>query len=469
MHNEPLYFVIPTYRLKDVGETVRMYDDNFRRNGHDVTIIVSDDSSLGAHQKYFPDFAKLKTHSPLMYVGPMEKEKLIASIASRLRDKALESVVRQLFRPSYGGNRNVLLAYTLGSIFVSADDDMRPWGLIEDSPESLKDGEIAHGKLVRANGQGYSRREYDILAAYLDVLGKPVSEAPTSFALGDHLADTATDLQTNASTGPSRENSLLLKGAPPDPTDKIVVAQTFRSGTNDIDALDYVDLFLDDPAQDDIDALNDVYTLVNFRPCVTQRNWRIDCGVSGYDNRTGLPPFFPTRLRFEDYIYRLWIQQAGLAAAHVDAVQTHLKSNYMRSPLASEVFNEEICNLLKRKFNESGWSSDELTVTFEYDGHVSMPECESMLGRVRKVADRAKEEAAKTTSAERRQALEVFGVSLERAFYGFETDFFQQNVARIVDDVVSQIKASIELWPRLVEICYFQKHRTGLPTTLIGK
>jgi len=34
---------------------------------------------------------------------------------------------------------------------------------------------------------------------------------------------------------------------------------------------------------------------------------------------------------------------------------------------------------------------------------------------------------------------------------------------RIVDDVVSVIKGSIELWPSLVEICYFQKGRKGLP------
>jgi hypothetical protein len=32
-----------------------------------------------------------------------------------------------------------------------------------------------------------------------------------------------------------------------------------------------------------------------------------------------------------------------------------------------------------------------------------------------------------------------------------------------VDDVVSVIKGSIELWPTLVEICYFQKDRRGLP------
>ena len=50
---------------------------------------------------------------------------------------------------------------------------------------------------------------------------------------------------------------------------------------------------------------------------------------------------------------------------------------------------------------------------------------------------------------------------------GVRTDssltFFQQNLGRIVDDVISVIKGSIELWPTLVEISYFQKDRRGLP------
>jgi hypothetical protein len=64
--------------------------------------------------------------------------------------------------------------------------------------------------------------------------------------------------------------------------------------------------------------------------------------------------------------------------------------------------------------------------------------------------------------------LKLFAASLEKAFYGFEPDFFQQNLLRIVDDVVSVIKGSIELWPTLVEICYFQKNRKGLPQVRIG-
>ena len=34
---------------------------------------------------------------------------------------------------------------------------------------------------------------------------------------------------------------------------------------------------------------------------------------------------------------------------------------------------------------------------------------------------------------------------------------------RIVDEAVSVIKGSQQLWPTLVEICYFQKVRKGLP------
>jgi hypothetical protein len=45
MRVNDLYFVIPTYRLREVGETVEQYDEHFWRNGHAVRMIVFDDSS----------------------------------------------------------------------------------------------------------------------------------------------------------------------------------------------------------------------------------------------------------------------------------------------------------------------------------------------------------------------------------------------------------------------------------------
>ena len=62
-------------------------------------------------------------------------------------------------------------------------------------------------------------------------------------------------------------------------------------------------------------------------------------------------------------------------------------------------------------------------------------------------------------SPARADALRLFASNLHKAFYGFEPDFFQQNLVRIVDDVVSVIRGSIELWPTLVEITYFQGRR----------
>jgi hypothetical protein len=109
---DDLSFVIPTHRLRDVGETVEQYDEHFWRNGHSPQIIVFDDSTPANQEKYFPLLEKTKTHHDLYYVGPREKEQFLAYLNGRLRDKRLESLIKSLFRPSYGGNRNHPLMYT---------------------------------------------------------------------------------------------------------------------------------------------------------------------------------------------------------------------------------------------------------------------------------------------------------------------------------------------------------------------
>jgi hypothetical protein len=295
------------------------------------------------------------------------------------------------------------------------------------------------------------------------VLGKPASEIPKNYERGELLSDSAMDLETNTTKGLAVENSLILEhGIVPD-NSIVKIAQTFRSGTNDIDALDFVDMFLADEEQTDPDAVNDLYVLVNFRPVVTNRNWRMDCGVAGYDNTFGLPPFFPTRLRFEDYIYRLWVQQEGVVAAHVDAAQHHTRSAYMRNPPAAEIFNEEVSNLIKRKIKLSVSRLDELSVAFDYNGEVSAGDAQEILDKIVGLHTRAIAAVSRAATPERAEALRLFAANLQKAFYGFEPDFFQQNLVRIVDDVITVIKGSIELWPTLIEICYFQKDRHGLP------
>lgn len=464
MHDKPLTFVIPTYRLREVGQTVANYDDHFWRNGHSVPIIVFDDSSVANFDKYYSLLENIRTHNELFYVGPREKEQFIAYLNQRLPDKRLQGLVRSLFRPSYGGNRNYTLMYTLGGLFVSADDDMRPYALMEHSPESLEPDEVCHGRLHRAGENGYGRKSFDILTAFRDVLGKAVAEVPDNYERGELVRDTAMDLETNATNGClSRENSLQVeRGEVPDGA-VVKMAQTFRSGTGDIDAIDFIEMFLQNEQQTDPSTLHDTYVLENFRPVVTKKNWRMDCGVAGYDNTFGLPPFFPTRLRCEDYSYRLWVQQNGIASAHVDAAQNHCKSNYMRNPPSSEILNEEVCNLLKRKIKSSVSKLEELSIGFEYDGEVSARDAQDILDKIQGLHSRALGVAGLTDNAGRAEALRLFAANLHKAFYGFDPDFFQHNLVRIVDDVVSVIKGSLELWPTLVEICYLQKGRHGLP------
>lgn len=462
------YFVIPTHRLRDVGATIHEYDEHFWRNGHSVQMIVFDDSTQANVDRYLPALTETRTRADLFYVGPREKEEFIAYVNSRLRNQRLEPLVKNIFKPSYGGNRNFSLMYSLGGLMISSDDDMRPYSLMEDSPESLEDHEISRGRLHKVGKNGYVKKSFDIMSAFLDVLGKPAAETPDNYERGESLVDTAMDLETNSSKGLSPENTIYIEPGTVQQDAIVKIAQTFRSGTNDIDATDFIEMFLEDDSQTNPENLNDIYVLVNFRPAITNCNWRMDCGVAGYDNSFGLPPFFPTRLRFEDFIYRLWIQQRGMVSAHVDAAQHHTKSNYMRNPPASEILNEEIANLLKRKINSSITSRDELGITFGYSGEVTAQDAQLILGKITGLHARALQAAENTRNLERAESLRMFAANLEKAFYSFEPDFFQHNLVRIVDDAVAVIKSTLELWPTLVEICYFQKLRHGLPMKKIA-
>jgi hypothetical protein len=135
----------------------------------------------------------------------------------------------------------------------------------------------------------------------------------------------------------------------------------------------------------------------------------------------------------------------------------------MRNPPAAEIFNEEVSNLIKRKVKDSVTRLGELSVAFDYNGEVSAADAQAVLEKIVSLHRRALAAVSHAGTPERAEALRLFAANLHKAFYGFEPDFFQQNLVRIVDDVISVIKGSIELWPTLVEISYFQKDRHGLP------
>jgi hypothetical protein len=429
---------------------------------------VFDDSGPLLQRRYFTSLARRTTHNELYYVGPQEKAALKQFLCEKLKNPALVPLVTSLFRPSYGGNRNYTLLYSLGRQLVSADDDMRPYAFVQDDGHALGPSEICRGRVLKAGQEPAEPYSFDILGAFLDVLGKPAAKIPESYARGELLIDTAMDLETNTTRGFVRDNTLLLHEGEV-PSDAVVkIAQTFRSGTNDIDALDFVEMFLEDEEQTSLDALGDVYVLSQFRPAVTNKNWRMDCGVAAYDNLDGLPPFFPTRLRFEDYVFRLWIQRPGVVAAHVPAAQNHGKSAYMRNPPAAEVLNEEIANLLKKKILASLDALSELGIDFEYDGEVEEDDAEMILDKIEHVQARVRRAAERTKDERRTEELRHFAATLASTFYGFELDLFQHNLRRILKETTAEIKSALELWPLLLEICDARARRGELPRVRLG-
>ncbi len=214
--------------------TIERHGQHFWRNGHSVRIMVFDDSSPANQEKYFSLVQQTCAHNDMYDVGPREEEQFLAYLNSRLREARLGGLMRDLFRPSDGANRNWTLTYTLGDLMASSDDDMRPYALMEGSPESLQAGELSRGRLYKAGKDQVVHKAFDIRASREDVLGRPVSEIPENYERGELLIDTAMDLETNATKGLSVENSVMLEHGPVPEGAIVKIAQTFRSGTNDI-------------------------------------------------------------------------------------------------------------------------------------------------------------------------------------------------------------------------------------------
>jgi len=96
MKSDHTIFTIPTYRLRDVPETIEIYDEHFWSNGHSVKMMVFDDSILANHETYYGLLEQTKTANELYYVGPHEKQQFLDFLKKKLRDKNLTSLVRSL-------------------------------------------------------------------------------------------------------------------------------------------------------------------------------------------------------------------------------------------------------------------------------------------------------------------------------------------------------------------------------------
>ena len=467
---------IPTYRLRDVAETVKAYRANFDFFEHrDVPIVVFDDSSKEVQERDYASFAS-KVPANTFYVGPEEKNAVLEQLVKKLgpeHQKALQA----MFRPSYGGNRNWTEIYTLGNLFVSADDDMRPHGLHHQNQLALDEKEVLRGTYVDKKDpkKEIDKKEDDLLRAYLEVLGKKLSQISANYKSGSTLKDSATDHLTNVTTGRLEPNRVALA------EDvlhlsldaHIVTAQTYRSGSADVDAIDYANDFLITPENAFINDMSFRYVLQGFHPCITKTNWRLDCGVSSYDNRNGLPPFLPTRLRFEDYGFRVWLQHPDLAAAHVNAVQTHYKNPYGRDCLARDIWNEEMTAFLKPLLRVGAKELNPTSILFEVEPIVNRSDAEHIVLKGRHYFQETIRRASEEVNNPHRDQYERdrdtryfagFASDLYEAFAGFNIPLFQTAMQETVNKEIQTIQATMALWPAVLDAVHQITRTSALPT-----
>lgn len=471
--------VIPTYRLKDVAETVLEYHANLDKYGHDLPVIVFDDSTIETHLRDFSTFTS-RVPPQILYVGPREKAGFLALLVEKLGAEH-EPALRRMLRPSYGGNRNHTLLYTLGEMFISADDDMRPHGLFHRQRELLNGKEVLKGLYIDKTDpeQVIVQEEFDLVTVYLSVLGKSIRTVNGSCELvGSTLIDSMMDLYTNQTKGPLQPNTITLVEGEVNPQARIVTAQTYRSGSADVDAIDYANDFLINPYHAFVNDMSLRYVIQAFKPCVTSTNWRLDCGISGYDNSKGLPPFFPTQLRFEDYVFRLWLQDAGVAAAHVNGVQAHYRNPYMRESLPHDLWNEAMANFLKPRLKEQIVQINPTTLVFNGEIHVSGDESRKIVEEGRcyyvKALQRAatvvrQRETSDPLSPEQKSNYLIgFARDVYDEYEGFDVAAFQRKMQRTIDDEMKAIVSTMTVWPDVLEAASELKQSENIPLRKIG-
>ena len=96
-----------------------------------------------------------------------------------------------------------------------------------------------------------------------------------------------------------------------------------------------------------------------------------------------------------------------------------------------------------------------------------MNDSEEILEKIVGLHNRVLEVKKQSNDEQRKIALDKFANYLHKLFYSFEPDFFQLNISRFVDDEIALIKSSMELWPQIVEICYYAKDTVKLPQTKV--
>jgi len=176
--------------------------------------------------------------------------------------------------------------------------------------------------------------------------------------------DTAMDLETNVSKDFARDNSYCSKRV----VAKSATVKSRRLSERaqiDIDALDFVHMYLNDQSQhhSNLHEFNDLYVLVNFRPVVTNRNGGSIAGSQAMIT-FGIASVFPSVCGARTISTGFWIQQPGICVGAHRCRANAREEHYMRNPLAMDVFNEETALCSKRKSKQAWKKLEDLSIRF---------------------------------------------------------------------------------------------------------
>jgi hypothetical protein len=386
-----LYFTIPTYRCNDIAATVTRYAHNFAHYNHTVPIMVFDDSSRKnarvSEGSLRVAARTLDFGQEIFYVGPHEKEASLVNIKKHFgRDE--RPVIDDIFRPSYGGNRNWILAYTFGGHFISVDDDMSPEGLfLHGDHKGLQDNVIAQGRFLdehESPSQVFIGKQ-DIIRGYTSFIGTQVKEHKGKVPFGHDLRDSNTDPIYNSSRGDLEESVITLTGETISDEAFIKVVQSHLTGDADVDSEDLMRMFMD-TGLDEILAghLPKKFILEEMRGAVTSNNMRLTGAMLGYDNSSGGVFFLPTTLRCEDFIWRVFLaNHDDIACAYTPHAQTHRRALSVRQSIVQDWYNELLAKLIKERILRSVDKVGTSTISFHDPDPITQEEANTIEDLVR--------------------------------------------------------------------------------------
>jgi len=362
-----LALVIPTNRPMEVSATVKAYSESFTTYGHCPPIMVFDNSPM--------EIDNTTTHAlrtacggyvgPVFYVGWRHRSSLVESLTCRFPSEA--SILQRLFGANYGGSRNLGLLYTLGSSFFSVDDDIRPQGIFLPRKDETMECLAAGWYMTESSDQTSFVRSQDIWASVEQLLGKGASCFRPEVPRGYDVCDSDAPDPTRNRHGKLLEfRSTIVPGAVEDYR-TVRLTQTHLTGDTDVEAEILLNEYINSGSLEALAGKMPKKLALTFcSQALLRTNSRLTGAVMGLDNSAGALYFLPTKLRCEDFIWRLYLaRNQNICCAYTDSAQTHTRSALHRPSVLMEWLNDRFAWALFRQLISGVRDTGEHFISFD--------------------------------------------------------------------------------------------------------